>query len=346
MYLRSFDHFRALAICLIVAGHSFNLAGIKADGIVEQTLVNPITGGTTLFVFISVFLFQHIFVSNFTYLAFLRNQIQFVLLPYLCLGFLPIIVNVLMFKQSWGGYFVPTDPSFYASYLVPFGKYLISGRFFPAYWYIPFILVMFALSPLHYQYAKLSAIWQRGILISTTVIALLIHRPEYNIGVFHSVIYYTPIYLFGITYSLHYKQLNLLLKGQEHWLALAVISIAVLQTLTGDTGNYQKAMFTYAGIDLMFVQKLALCLFLTVFLSRFEQKQIAISTTLANTSFAIFFFHPYLLWIGTEVSRGYLKIDNWLVYLVIVVSILYFCVKIANRIKQKLAKNSRYIIGY
>jgi peptidoglycan/LPS O-acetylase OafA/YrhL len=55
MRLNYFDYFRAIAIIIIVAGHSFSLWVI--DTLPEKVLANIITGGTSLFVFISGFFF-------------------------------------------------------------------------------------------------------------------------------------------------------------------------------------------------------------------------------------------------------------------------------------------------
>jgi peptidoglycan/LPS O-acetylase OafA/YrhL len=61
MHLNSFNHFRAIAITFIVAGHCFGLTGMAITSMMEKTIANLLLGGTSLFVFISGFLFHHIF---------------------------------------------------------------------------------------------------------------------------------------------------------------------------------------------------------------------------------------------------------------------------------------------
>jgi len=58
--IKSIEYFRAIAIILIVAGHLL-LAGIESSYLFELAIQNIIFGGTTLFVFISGFLFHHVF---------------------------------------------------------------------------------------------------------------------------------------------------------------------------------------------------------------------------------------------------------------------------------------------
>ncbi|AGS39765.1 acyltransferase family protein [Cycloclasticus zancles] len=74
MRLNYFDYFRAIAIIIIVAGHSFSLWVI--DTLPEKVLANIITGGTSLFVFISGFFFHHIFYKNFKYQIFILKRFR------------------------------------------------------------------------------------------------------------------------------------------------------------------------------------------------------------------------------------------------------------------------------
>jgi len=53
--------------------------------------------GTALFVFISGFLFHHIFYSRFNYRAFISRKIKDVLVPYLVLS-TPYVIYIVFFK--------------------------------------------------------------------------------------------------------------------------------------------------------------------------------------------------------------------------------------------------------
>jgi len=67
MHLRSFEYFRAVAIVLIVIGHTYDISGWQIDSFGDRVLANLISGGTSLFVFISGFLFHHVFYPKFVY---------------------------------------------------------------------------------------------------------------------------------------------------------------------------------------------------------------------------------------------------------------------------------------
>jgi len=62
MRLNSFDYFRAIAILIIVTGHSYQPWVI--DTFPEKIVGNLITGGTSLFVFISGFFSIMFFTQN------------------------------------------------------------------------------------------------------------------------------------------------------------------------------------------------------------------------------------------------------------------------------------------
>ena len=65
MYLNIINHFRAFEIIFIVLGHCSGLANFTFDNAYSHTFENFILGGTTFFVFISGFLFHHVFYGKF-----------------------------------------------------------------------------------------------------------------------------------------------------------------------------------------------------------------------------------------------------------------------------------------
>jgi len=124
MRLNYFDYFRAIAILFIVAGHS--LTGWNIDTLPEKVFANIITGGTSLFVFISGFFFHHIFYKNFEYIIFMKKKIENVLVPYIVLSTLAFFIIVIylgvdcfnLVNQSGG----------FLDYFTLYAKHLYSGR--------------------------------------------------------------------------------------------------------------------------------------------------------------------------------------------------------------------------
>ncbi|WP_199774423.1 acyltransferase family protein [Pseudoalteromonas sp. T1lg76] len=346
MLVNSFNHFRAIAIIFIIAGHSFGVNGMTFDTVFNTTIQNLIAGGTALFVFISGFLFHHIFYKRYEYKKFMFSKVKNVFTPYFLLGLIPVIMYTIKKSDAFNGYFLPIESGFISEYLIPFLKYYTSGRFLTAYWYIPFIMLTFLLSPLHIKYIKLKFNNQLLIITTFSIIALLIHRPVYNINVIQSVIYFTPIYLIGITASIHKELIYEYLKGKEVYIILAVILLATYQSTLGIGGNYHKDPFTYGGIDLMFFQKILLCFFFMVFLNRFESNNNKAIHAVASTSFTAFFIHPFIIFFITKLELGFMAKDSWFLYFAFVLTISATCVLIAKITKKIIPKYSRFIIGY
>lgn len=352
MYLNSFNHFRAIAIVLIVAGHSYSIAGLICSSFLERTIVNITMGGTSLFVFISGFLFHHIFYKKYQYKKFVTDKFKNILIPYLVLGVIPVFFCVYRKSDMFNGFFLPQGVGLLHEYLLPAIKYVWTGGFLTAYWYVPFILMTFAFSPLHFWFIKSGKSIQLGITLLLCAFSLLLQRPIENLYVMQSVIYFTPIYLIGILCSIHKEIIYDVLKGKELMLFAIVIFLAALEAYTGVIGNYHKSAFDYGGLDLMFMQKISMCLFFMVFFHRFESANNSVLHMLASTSFAIFFLHPLLIWWGIKILHQYFGINqyiafnSWAIYLMFVVAITLLSIVIAKTIRMIMPKYSRFITGY
>ena len=346
MQVNSFTHFRAIAILFIIAGHSFNIAGMEFNTLFDVFIKNIISGGTILFVFISGFLFHHVFYPKYHYKNFLTKKCNNVLIPYIILGFIPIVLYVIMKKDAFDGHFLPSGTGIINEYLIPAMKYYISGRFITAYWYIPCVMAIFALSPLHIKYIKTSLSFQLLLIFSFSIVSILVQRPVYNINIFQSLLYFTPVYLTGITVSINKEKIYTYLKGKEIYLLCIVISLAFVQSYLGLEGSYHKQPFEYGGIDLMYLQKIVLCFFFMTWLSRFEKFNNKVIHSLAATSFAAFFIHPFILWFLNTLHLNFLHVNSWAVYVFFVGTITVTCVLIAKFTKKVLPKYSRYLTGY
>jgi surface polysaccharide O-acyltransferase-like enzyme len=346
MQINSINHFRAIAIIFIIAGHSFDIVGMEFNTLFDVSIKNIITGGTSLFVFISGFLFHHIFCQKYHYKKFFVKKSKNVLVPYLILGFIPTILYVIMKKDIFDGYFLPSGTGIINEYLVPALKYYMSGGFLIAYWYIPFIMVTFALSPLHMKYIKASLNLQLLLIFYFSIVSILVHRPVDNINVFQSALYFSPIYLIGITVSIHKEKVYEYLKGKEIYLISCVILIAVFQAYLGFEGNYHKQPFEYGGIDLIYFQKIALCFFFIIWLNRFEEFTNKYIHSIAATSFTAFFIHPFILWFLYVLNFDFMLVNYWSVYVLFVGAVSVVCIFIAKLTKKTFPNHSRYIIGY
>lgn len=292
----------------IVAGHCYWVAQWKIDTPFQKILMNLITGGTIFFVFISGFLFHHIFYKKFDFRRFMSQKAKNVLSPYLIFSLIALCVYAFGTDEwPWKYHFFIAKQGWYYEYVRPVVLYLWTGRILNAYWYIPFIMIVFLLSPVFVLFIKAGPALQYAVFLFTLAVSLMIHRPIDNLSVIHSVVFFIPVYLFGILSSIHKEQIYDKLRGKEIVLLLPVICLAIIQAVFFDIqGNFHKPPFKITTIDIMLVQKMVMAVFFMVFLKRFENRSFPVLEKLAAASFSIYFIHPF----GVDVLTDQLTCIN------------------------------------
>lgn len=337
MFMNSLQYFRGVAILAIVAGHVY-VGDLSAE---LPTITNLIAGSTALFVFISGYLFQYLITENFSYFSYLNTKLKFVITPYLICS-LPAIIYIAVrgnFHPLLGDVDAVTG-SIYN---------LFTGRHVTAYWYIPFAVLLFLCAPAAVYFARLKNSWQLIILAILSLISLLSHRPIGGMNPFHALIFYMPIYLFGIYCAVEPKRIQKLKNYNLIFLLSAVLLAYYQGEVTGHLGSYHKALFQYSGIDLMYLQKVCVLLFIMTSLHYVDKKRIMLLEFFVKVSFPIYFIHGYVIVLldklslnETLLAHGFNSINATLLKFILVVfisSILAISVKIG------LGNRSRYVIG-
>lgn len=349
MRLVAFDYFRGIAILFIVAGHSYGPWIIDSFG--ERVLANLISGGTSLFVFISGFFFHYVFYEKFVLKDFLEKKAKQVFLPYLICSVIGIIYYVSSLEPLPHADDLGIDKlDSWFKYIEMVAIYIWTGRVATAYWYIPFILTMFALSSFFIRYIKLSTEYRIYIFLVFLATAMVIHRPTGNLSPLHSVLYFMPTYMLGIICSIHRDYVNESIKGKSIIIGFIVLLLSVIQAFIFEGhGNFHKdEIFSYGGVDIIIIQKIAMCFFILSILYKYESSNIPVLKLLASSSFAIFFIHPWILLFFS--ITGFVSFLEFLpgmgVFLITVPLALLSSLCVAYIIKLVLNKNSRYAIGW
>jgi hypothetical protein len=355
MYLKSFEYFRAVAISFIVIGHCYGVSGWKIQCFGERVLANILSGGTTLFVFISGFLFHHIFYPRFQsgkyYGKFLKNKFYNVYMPYLILSIYPVCM-ALYRKSPYTLFYFGPENTIYDQIIRPALMYYWYGGVM-VYWYIPFIMTIFIISPVFIWFIEQSTKKQIYIVIFSSIVAMLVHRPVHNWFAVQSVVYFSPIYMFGILCSIQKEWIYKKFQGKDLYLFTGVLFFAVLQAIFYKySGNPQKWPLEFKGIDISFMQKNILAVFFMVFLHRFEDKDIPILNQLAVSSFSIYFLHYWFIdfigamkryWISKELIAPFQGLLFLPVFTALVIWLSYL---VASKIKKTFPKKSRMIVGW
>ena len=346
MYLSSFQYFRGVAILFIVAGHCLFVSDWRIDTQVERIVANLVLGGTALFVFISGFLFHHVYYRRqpFDYRRFLAVKFSYVFVPYLAMSVYPLAG--LIGGHDGAGLGPPVTAPYHGWQAALF--YLGTGSHSFAYWYIPFVMVMFLLSPLFVRFIEMRGNRQVPAIIALILVAMIIHRPVDNFYLPQSVLYFTPLYLLGIVASLRKERIYAMFRGRAALTGLlgTAVALAMLHAfLHSWVGNFHKEMFRLTTLDLILPQKILLCLFFMVYLARYEGRPLRALDLLARVSFPVFFIHPLVisLFLRFELRPPVPGPFGWILFTTIV---LLVSIALALLVKRCVPRYSRYLIGY
>ncbi len=145
-FLNSINYFRGIAIIVIVSAHSYGIANwnvYRDPTVFEQFFYALNLNGSVFFIFISGFLYNHIFYPKFDYKKFTIKKAKYVLIPYLACSIIPVLHAI--FVDSTGSFLPESlkDKPFLAALW-----FLATGRAVYAYWYVPMIMLVFAMSPI------------------------------------------------------------------------------------------------------------------------------------------------------------------------------------------------------
>ena len=354
-YLHHINYFRGIAIIFIVFSHCFNV-GIshyyQNTTFFAKLLRNILPGGTTFFVFISGYLFHHIYYKNFNLKLFLIKKVKYVLLPFILISSIDLfyylsryIITIISTSNKSEIYLAKLKSYPYINnYLYGHGEISI------ALWYIPFVMVLFALSPIFLKFSRIRDKVQLIIIYILLINSTLIHRTDANsiLGIFKNALYFTPVYLLGIYLSTNFNKIYQRLKGRELYILLIVFFIAIIQTRNGVVNFSFKSILKLENFDFMIIQKILLSILFTIFLINYENKKVKILNLLAENSFGIFFIHGICIWIFNVILLKFkvlIESNSFIIYLIISTFILMLTLSITILIRKALPNKSKYMIG-
>ncbi|WP_413284578.1 acyltransferase family protein [Vibrio sp. MA40-2] len=343
-YKYYFENVRALGMFLIVLGHVLFLSDLKIDDIFEFLFLNIVFDGTVLFVFISGYFFCFSTLKNFNYKVFIRQKFYVIAIPYIVMSFLPTVYWIIKQPNIYDGFFLPSGNEWFDVFFVPFLKYLLTGKALTGYWFMPFILVVFLLSPLWRYYANCDVLYKILILIFFVLISIFSHRSIDNINNFQSFFYYLPVFFIGILYFQYEKLILSYLKLKLVFSVTLLFFLLFLfyQSIQHDLGSYHKEWFVYSDLDLMFIQKLFFIPVLLVVFQVLLNHEVKLLNIVATHSFSIYFLHPILIQVYKKLFG---HVETWFAYILLGICIFISCIVISMCIRKVFGKYSQYLIG-
>lgn len=338
-FLQQIHYFRAFAIVNIVFAHAWSIPAAYKD--THETVFSAINtardiafhGSTIYFIFISGFLLYYLS-PKFCLSCYYRNKLLNVIVPYVFMTSLVLIVLADVFIGP---------ASSFSSSLEKIFEVFICGKAQTQYWYIPFIALIFIISPLLLKIPK-------NIFFKITVIAGLLPLLGTRTGIHISVgqyLYFFPVYLQGMCIAMHYPEcIPVLNRRKNIFMVIALLASIVLFCLRGHVW--------YAGLiniteSLYYIQKLSIAFLVLIGFEKLEHKNISVLSSLATYSFAIYFTH---LLVGNSFVKQYYYhffIESPLVIypasIAYVIMVLFSTLLVCMGIKKVLGSKARYLIG-
>ena len=337
-FLWSFHYFRAFAILNIILIHTWRLpknsSYVYGINLVDNTRDMLFHGSTIYFLFISGFLF-HYLSYRFTIRSYYLGKFKNVVVPY-------IIISVfLIFAEDFTGS-KANIPLLNYLYIIP--EKLIKGTASFQFWYIPFIIIVFLISPI---FLKIKSKTFTKYIPLLFLLPILGTRTTVYIT-FWQFAYFLPPYLLGIYTSMNFDFVMNLVKKYISVLCLVAIITSIFLLFVEKYAVYYNLLSPRES--LVYLQKVSIT-FIILHLSReINENRYPFLNTIANCSFALYFTHVIfdrhlkkIYYLVDSYTNNFFKIPLSLFYVLVLVLVsVLFCIIV----KRILGKNSRFFIGY
>ena len=333
MFLNYIHNFRGLAILLIVAQHCMDSFQWNQQEMTYHLLAFIIRDATSLFMFISGFLFQYLS-YKFDYKSYMKNKLRYIILPYLIVS-APAIIILMFIRQRYA----PGSDFYSHPVIVQIMLFYLTGSHITAFWFIPMITVYYILSPLFIRLDKFRLTYY---LIPLFFLVSIWTPTSENI--LNACISYFPDYMLGMCCSRYREKI---LEMNSKFLILLILIYFFIM------GVYICGFrFRMINVHIIsYLSKTVLNFFLITILYRYENKIRLKWDYLAGISLGIYFLHSYIIQIlrffiagsmgGFLPVKGHIVI-SLLLFFIIVVALTSLMI---DGIKKISGKYSRYLIG-
>jgi peptidoglycan/LPS O-acetylase OafA/YrhL len=288
-YLNYINFYRGWVIVLIVSLHCAH-RWLDKDGSYYLYFCAFLDHSTNLFLFISGFLYEFLLYKKYTYKTFMMKKVRRLLVPYLFWA-LPVCLAIFVYKGfDWE----------YLAFTMLTGTNHFNG----AHWYIPFILLIFMMSPI-YVYLDKKKVLYPLVLPFFLIITICADRqwksPFYSELTIISLI---SMFFLGMLFS-HYRKVILVKFYKYDWLILLLGFLVCFYQGYNHPKDPLKLLtafrefFTNGTVIINFyaVNKVIFSVAYLFFFYRISLrfKKIAILDKLAHYSFGIYFVHFYFI---------------------------------------------------
>ncbi len=334
-FLKHIHYFRAFAIINIVILHTWHAPASAKTAFSTVNIIRELLfhSSTIYFIFISGFLFYYLS-ERFVISRYYKSKLLNVIFPYTFLTSLVLIAHKThLLNNEYSSY----PPEMHPLLIFVYGKAQWQ------YWYIPFVTLIFIVSPL---LLKLPIIRTTKFFILLSILPLFGTRTETEITL-GQYLYFFPIYIQGMYIAMNYSTFISTIKRHKSSILFCVLLSSTLIAYF-HTNPCTYGMFNpYESLH--YIQKCSIGLLALLILYELEDKHFPLLNSFATYSFAIYFTHTvireliptyqYFQLFGT--SEMLIFFASIAYATVITFITLYVCIGL----KKILGKYSRFFIG-
>lgn len=345
-------HFlRGVAILYVISVHSRGFASywVSEPEIYSflDTFTDPSEGnGTTMFLFIGGFLFQHLTHHHFNFRKYMLQKFKNLMMPYLIIS-TPLVI--WRFENNFYSLFLPENFDD-RSVVYQVAHFIFTGSHLPPFWFISTIILFYFTAPL------LHALDNRKFYTYGFPVILLItfftYRPEHNANPLFSYIHFIPVYITGMWAS--YFKDRILTDDPKLFISLVAIYLALCAgELAGWVNLPRNITFEYILqeraliFNVYMLKALILCFLWLSFFYLVRHKKYPVLELLGHYSFGLFFLHYFFISLSRKIFElSGAEFDfSILTYLIYFLLILMASVASVHVVKKITGQYSRYLIG-
>ncbi|MEQ8557065.1 MAG: acyltransferase [Henriciella sp.] len=325
------NNFRGFAILLIILTHTIEMFAQKSPEMREFDYI--IGNGTYYFIFISGFIFFRS-TENFQFTNYMAGKMKYVLLPYTLFS----VPALLLWYAGINDYMlIASAPWFETLPLIGQAAALyLTGTQLGPYWFIPTIMIIYAVSPAALALKDRSVLTVLGCFLLFFVFAVLIARGN----PVRSAIYFIPAFLLGFAVSKMEKAPSFTISRRAIWATIA--ATAALAAATPFAISFEGT--TAALFNQIYCAVTTLALYV-VFKKKMSQHNVTLDL-FARLSFYIYFAHGFFLLGFRKLCENVETVGYQLVTIIATfAATLVLCILSYALLKWGLGKKSRPLIG-
>jgi hypothetical protein len=342
-FLNHIHYFRAFAIINIVMVHVWHLGAGETNTHKEVggwiNLIRELMfhGSSIYFLFISGFLFSYLS-KNPDPAKYYRGKLFNVIIPYI---FITLLTSSLRFIIA--NHTLPFSPELLSHAGAIVIQTLLHGTAETPFWYIPFVTLIFIISP----FLLKTTITSSGIvMILISLLPLLGSRTSTHISI-GQYLYFFPIYLQGIYVAQHYTEFTNLISKKKNLVGLVAIASSLAIVYVNENPFTCKVFNLIES--LFYIQKLSIGILVLMALKTFENRKLGLVNQFAKYSFGIYFLHTI---VGRLVpNEAYYRMFSHSAVLVFLASIIragaivFLSLSACLILRKILGRHSRCFIG-